>query len=197
MITMASFYYKDMEFEVPESVYYPREDSMLAANILESEDLRDKLVLEIGCGTGFLSVLMAKKGAVVTATDVNQEAVEISRANAHTNNVELKPFLSDLFNEVEGKFDVIVFNPPYLPVEEGESDETYAGGTTGRETIERFIEYLPMYLSEKGTVFLVISSLTGEEEVKSLFEAQNMTADVIVKEKVPWEELILLKAQRQ
>ncbi len=193
MINIEKFYHENMEFEVPGSVYYPREDSLLMAKIIENANIHGS-VLEIGCGSGFLSILLAKRDASVTAVDVNKEAIEASQLNCDTNNVEIKLFLSDLFEKVEGKFDVIVFNPPYLPVEEGETDETYAGGSTGRETIERFVLEVKKHLNPNGTVYLVISSLTGEAEVKKLFEKEGLTVETAAKEKVPWEELIIIKA---
>src|SRR3989338_1117492 len=119
------FYYGRVELDVPERVYYPREDSELLAKVIDSLDLKGKAVLETGCGSGFLSILMAKKCADVTAVDINTEAVEITGKNAAANGAKINTFISDLFSAVGGTFDIIVFNPPYLPVEEGENDTTY------------------------------------------------------------------------
>ena len=191
---MPKFYHGEMEFEVPESVYYPREDSELLANHIESLELHGKSVLEAGCGSGFLSIMAAKHGAKVTSVDINEEAVETTRANAETNQVQLNAFKSDLFSSVEGKFDLIIFNPPYLPVEPEEKDPTYAGGATGRETIERFAAGVKSHLNPAGRVLIVISSLTGEKEVIELFEKQGMKISIASREKIPWEELIVILA---
>ena len=191
------YYYKDMEFDVPEDVYYPREDSELLAKTLESMELKSKNVLEMGSGCGFLSILMAKRGASVTAVDINEDAVNATKENARKNSAEILAHVSDMFGNVRGKFDTIVFNPPYLPVGEDEDDETYAGGTTGREIIEMFVSYVPSYLKENGTVIIVISSLTGEGEVISLFGQAGMEAYTVAKEKVSWEELIVIEASKE
>lgn len=189
------FYYGEMVFDVPESVYYPREDSLLLAKAIENLDLHDKTAFEIGCGCGFLSILMAKTGANVTAVDINPVAVEITKKNAKANKVTLEARKSDLFLDIEGKFELIIFNPPYLPTEEGEDDKTYAGGTSGRETIERFIADVKKHLVPNGAVLIVISSLTGEAETIKLFSNQKLAAKVMAREKVPWEELIVIEAQ--
>ncbi len=188
------FYYSDITLEVPEGVYYPREDSELMAKTIEKIDLTGKKLLEIGCGSGFLSILTAKKGADVTAVDTNPDAVEITRNNAETNNVRMDVIHSDLFKKVPDKFDIIIFNPPYLPVEEGEDDITYAGGKTGRDVIEKFIDKISGHLKPDGTVLLLISSLTGEKETIQLFAKQRMKTEIIARAKIPWEELIVIKA---
>ena len=185
------FYHGDIILDVPETVYYPREDSLLLAKALENESLKKK-VLEIGCGSGFLSIVMAKKGAEVTAVDGSKDAVEATRLNAKKNDVSLTCFGSDLFSSVTSKFDLIVFNPPYLPDES--NDATYSGGKTGRKVIEKFIKQVKEYLNKNGRVLLLISSLTGEKEVLSLFHACGFKTKIVTREKIPWEELMVIEA---
>ncbi len=191
------FYYKQMEFEVPEGVYYPREDSLLLAKAVERLKLKGAATLEVGCGCGFLSVLLSKKRASVTAVDVNPEAVETARINSERNKARVNCLVSDLFSNINGKFDLIIFNPPYLPTEEGEKDPAYSGGRSGRDTIGKFVAGAKNHLKPKGGVLLLISSLTGEKEVIELFRKQGMKAAAIEKEKIPWEELIVLGARQE
>lgn len=191
------FYYGDITIEVPEKIYYPREDSELMAGVIKTLDIRGKQVLEVGCGSGFLSILLAKKGARVTAIDINPVAVETAKKNAKANSVLVDCFESDLFEKVKNKFDLIVFNPPYLPVEEGEDDITYAGGKTGRDVIEKFSISVRSHLSDKGHILLLISSLTGEKETIRLLEKRGMKTKIVGREKIPWEELIIISAWRR
>ena len=188
------FYYKSLILEVPEGIYYPREDSLLMAKIIENMPIHNGKVLEMGCGSGFLSILTAKRWFDVTAVDINENAIETTKSNAKQTAVNVVAFKSDLFSSVKEKFDIIVFNPPYLPVEEGENDKTYAGGKTGRETVEKFISTVKRHLKPNGIVLLLISSLTGEKEVIELFEKQKMKTTIIAREKIPWEELIIIRA---
>jgi release factor glutamine methyltransferase len=189
------YFYKDITLDVPESVYYPREDAEMLAKCLEDMDLRHKNCLEVGCGSGLLSIIMAKNGAFVIATDINPEAVYATQKNADNNKVRLIAFVSDLFEKVNGTYDLVVFNPPYLPVDEWETDAVYAGGKTGRDIIERFVKDVKKYLNPGGSVLMLISSLTGEKEVIDLFKKHGLKTKIIAREKIPWEELIVIEAK--
>lgn len=194
------FYHRSLVFEVPENVYYPREDSLLLAKTIETMDLEDKKVLEVGCGSGFLSVLMAKNGARVTAVDINKNAVEATMKNASKNNVKIGCYISDIFSTVRGKYDIIVFNPPYLPEGDESSQKDiknqWNGGPTGREVAVRFIENIENFLNKDGTVLMVISSLTDEKKVVNTFKKNRFRVSSITREKISWEELIVIRAEK-
>lgn len=190
------FFYKDLVLEVPDSVYYPREDSLLLARILEKE--KPGSILDMGCGSGFLSILMARKNpdSMITSVDINKEAVKATIDNAEKSNVKVKALVSDLFCFVDGSFDLIVFNSPYLPVDKKEiNDITYSGGQTGREVIEKFITQAKNHLNKNGKILLLISSLTNENAVLNAFRNSGFSAKVVAREKVPWEELIIIEAR--
>ncbi len=192
------YFYKDIELDVPETVYCPREDSELLAKVLESTPLKDKRVLEIGCGSGLLSILMSKKGAHVTAVDINEDAVEITKINAERNDTKISALVSDMFEKVKGRFDLIVFNPPYLPIGEDDvEDVTYSGGSSGREIIEIFLDTAPEYLNMAGNLIFAISSLTDEGEVLHLIKEAGLHPRIIARQKIPWEELIVVEAHLQ
>lgn len=188
------FYHKSMEFDVPDNVYEPREDSLLLAEILEKEDLAGKKCLDMGSGCGFLSILMAKQGAEVIAADINKDAVEVTRNNASRNNALLTAVRSDLFENVKDEYDLIVFNAPYLPSEEKEKDEqTYYGGPTGRAVIERFLVYAKQFLKPEGKILLLFSTLTGEDEITEKAQKEGFTARSTIRQKVPWESLVVVE----
>jgi release factor glutamine methyltransferase len=189
------FFYKDLVLEVPETVYYPREDSLLLAKIIEDEGMEERKILDMGTGSGFLSILMAKSNADVTAADINKEALQVAERNAKINNAEIKTIHSDLFEKIEEKFDLIVFNPPYLP-EKMYKDIQYHGGKGGRKVIQKFINKAADHLRESGKILLLISSITGEKEVKELFETHGYKTKILARQKVPWEELIVVEAKR-
>ncbi len=185
------FYYNNIELEVPDSVYCPREDSVLMAKAIENLCLKDKKILDMGCGSGFLSILMAMDNNV-TAADINEKAVKVAKENARKNNAEVKTVESDLFSSIKESFDVIVFNSPYLPTEE--NDITYSGGRSGRDTIEKFIIGAKNHLNKGGIILLLISSLTGKKEVIGLFEKNGFKAEINSRKKIPWEELMIIEA---
>jgi 16S rRNA G1207 methylase RsmC len=73
--------------------------------------------LDLGAGTGYVGLYLAQRGWQVDAVDVSPRAVELTRANALANGVTLAVYVSDLFDQVQGTFDVIAFNAPMRPDE--------------------------------------------------------------------------------
>lgn len=188
------YFYKGLELEIPDSVYCPREDSELLAEAVEQQDLRGRKCLDMGCGSGLLAIIAARKGAAVTAADVNPGAAKITGENSAGNGAEVRAVFSDLFSGVHGTFDLIVFNPPYLPAEGAEKkDLAYYGGRDGREVITKFLLQAKKFLKRKGRIFLLISTVTGEKEVLELALKNGYSARQLARRKVPWEELIVLE----
>ena len=189
--------YKGIVIYTHPNVYEPAEDTFLLAENLDIQR-RDE-VLEIGTGTGFITVLAAQKSKKVTATDINEDAVKCALKNTITNrtyNVELKQ--GNLFEPVKGeKFDLILFNTPYLPTEEDEKldDELNAafdGGLEGRETIDKFIGEVKDYLNEGGRVQLVQSSLSDNEKTIQKLEKLGFEASITASEKCFFEEIVVI-----
>ncbi|HVO77433.1 MAG TPA: HemK2/MTQ2 family protein methyltransferase [Methanomassiliicoccales archaeon] len=147
-----------LQIEECEHVYPPREDSLLLLECIEVR--RGERVLEMGSATGIVSIHCAKAGAKVTAVDVNPYAVSCTRNNAERNALEIETFHSDLFVDVPGKFDVMIINPPYLPVaEKGDIEASWAGGEDGTKVLERFLIEAPAHLEKGGRIYVLMSSL--------------------------------------
>jgi release factor glutamine methyltransferase len=73
-------------------------------------------VLELGAGSGLISIYCSKQGAIVTASDISKNATDHLHKNATINNVQLNIVLSDLFERLNpSDFDLIIINPPYYP----------------------------------------------------------------------------------
>ncbi len=187
-----------LKLKVRESVYEPREDSFLIAKVLEEElnGQKIKSVLEIGCGSGLLSIIAAKRGCDVLAADINPAAVECMKQNAELNKIKIKTVLSNLFENVEGKFNLVIFNPPYLPEEQTENSRTWAGGRN-LEIITRFIKEVKNYLADNGKILIVISSLSNPEAVLNHFSDNGFKAEIISEQKIPWEKLLVICARRK
>ncbi len=123
----------------------------------ENPDLR---FLEIGSGSG-IHLETAKKLGVkqknIFSVDINHNAV------LHCQSLGFNCIYSDLFENVSGKFDLIIFNPPYLPLDSKEDSESAlatTGGESGSEVINRFLKEAKNYLNKDGKIFLITSSLT-------------------------------------
>ena len=151
--------YKDgLDIAEDPEVYPPSEDSIL---LTESLDIRiGEKVLEIGTGSGIVSIQCALNGADVVCGDINPRAVALAKRNAAANGVDIDVRETDVYSNIEGRFDTIVFNLPYLPVEdEGELAKAWSGGPDGLGPLPRLLEGAPEHLLPDGRVVVVVSSL--------------------------------------
>jgi release factor glutamine methyltransferase len=175
-----------------EEVYQPAEDTFLLLRAALSEARPADSALEIGCGSGFISQELSPKVSRLLATDINPHAVRVARARG------IEVIRADLFRGVKGKFDLILFNAPYLPTLPEERtgqwiDRALDGGESGRQTVDRFIEDLVGHLRPGGRALLLISSLTGLAEVRGTAKAAGLTAEVVADEGCFFERLYVLR----
>ena len=175
-----------------EDVYQPAEDTYLLLRAALAEARAGTLALEIGCGSGFISQELACKVARLIATDINPHAVRAAR----TRGIEV--IRADLFRGIKGKFDLILFNPPYLPTLPEERtgqwiDYALDGGESGRQTVDRFLKDLIGHLRPEGRALLLISSLTGLTDVQGTAAASGLTAEVVADEGCFFERLYVLR----
>ena len=151
-----------IEIEIGPEVYNPSDDSYLLLKVVDVSP--EERFLEIGAGTGLLSIHAAKLGARVTAADFNPHAVECTKRNAAKNSVRIDTVKSDLFEKVQGNYDVIVFNPPYLPGATTSTswiERAWSGGDEGSETAVKFLNDAWKHLSPGGRIFIILSSVGG------------------------------------
>ena len=175
-----------------DEVYPPAEDTFLLLRVSLSEARPADSVLEIGCGSGLISQELRPKVFHLLATDINPHAARAARAKG------IEVIRADLFNGIKGKFDLILFNAPYLPTRPEERtgywiDRALDGGESGRETVDRFIAGLSRHLLPGGRALLLISSLTGLGEVREAAAAAELSAEVVVEEGCFFERLYVLR----
>jgi release factor glutamine methyltransferase len=184
-------HFGDLIFDVNDDVYEPAEDSFLFAENLGVQ--AGESVLDLGTGSGILAVTAAQKAAHVVAVDLNPYAIRCAKDNAKLNYISSKmAFLQgDLFSAFQTgvRFDLVLFNAPYLPSEAGEEatwiGRSWAGGANGRLVVDRFISEVPAYLKADGRVLLMQSTLTGVEETIKAFAEQGLKAAVVATQQCP------------
>ena len=176
--------YKDIWFYVHEQVYEPREDSFLIADNLKVD--KGERVLDLGAGCGILGILAAKQGAEVVATDINPYAVRCARINAEMQKVKIDARQGFLFEPVQNeKFDLILFNPPYLKVKE-KPKEWIDYSYSSSETLNKFLRQYKAHLTQNGRAMVINSSLSGIE----------VKGKILDKKKLPFEEIFLVELER-
>ncbi len=173
------------------AVYHPREDTDLLARTLRAIKLSDLRVLDMGTGSGALALECARRGAKVTAVDIDERAVAVTDALLKREGVQAPVFQSDLFSNVAERYDLIIFNPPYLPSEGAILDRAVDGGWCGRDIIEKFLEAMPEHLREGGCSLLLVSSLNNPQDLAKRFPTLSFTP--IETEKLFFETLTILK----
>ncbi len=183
-------YRPDYDIKERDDVYPPSDDSIL---LIESLKVRPgERILEIGCGSGVVSVHCAKNGCTVTSVDINPSAVECTKENAQLNDVDIDVRESDLFQNVPERFDTIVFNLPYLPViDESEFAKAWSGGEDGMGPLPRLMTESKDHLYENGRVVVVVSSLMDQNKLNALL--LNYEVEKLVEVPLFFEKLEVLE----
>jgi release factor glutamine methyltransferase len=168
-----------------EEVYEPREDSHLLEKYVRK--LAKGRVLEIGIGSG-IQIKAALAGAdSVLGVDINQKAVDLCKDKIKSKKVTF--LRSDLFSNVSGKFDIIIFNAPYLPDDEASKDVALDGGKEGHEIIGRFLAEAKNFLKKDGIILLVFSSFTNKGEVDRLIAENNFKREELERIHISFEDI--------
>jgi release factor glutamine methyltransferase len=175
-------------------VYPIEEDTLLLLKAALSECRPGERVIEFGCGSGHIAYHLSQI-ADVLATDINPFAVRA----AQTLGIEV--VRADLFAGICGQFDLIIFNPPYLPTAPGERMDDWLeyaldGGLDGKAVIARFIEGVGRVMAYGGRFLLLVSSLTGVREVIRMIEKAGFCTEQVAQSRVEGEELVVLLAKQ-
>lgn len=172
--------YLGLDLHVPEQVFAPTPTSDLLGHEVRGRVMPGHRVLDMGCGAGANAILAAQITEHVVAVDVNPRAVEATRANAERNDVQnrVTVFQSDLFDEVDGDFDVIIFDPPFRwfeprnVLERAVTDENY-------HSLARFMDEAPGRLRPSGEVLVFFGTSGDVGHLGRLVDRAGLTAKVI------------------
>ncbi|MBU0461354.1 MAG: methyltransferase, partial [Nanoarchaeota archaeon] len=152
-------------------MYEPQEDSYLILSQVRKFVKKGDAVLEIGTGSGLLAEEAAKRVKNVLAVDINKDAVAYCKKRIKNKKITFRT--SDLFSSVKGKFDLIIFNPPYLPRDEGEPEDmsvALAGGKHGYEVLGNFLSEAADHLTPKGRILILFSDRTNKAKVEAFIK---------------------------
>lgn len=186
-------FFMGMEFEVNENVLVPRPDTEILVEEVMKDGAAGASILDLCTGSGciILSLLKYVNESSGTGTDISGAALEIAGRNAEKNGIHAHFMRSDLFEAVEGKYDVITSNPPYirsrdiegLMPEVRDHDPRLAldGGEDGLGFYRRIVKDAPAYLNPAGRIYLEIGYDQGEQ-VKEMFMDRGFKDAEIIKD---------------
>ncbi|NOY11015.1 MAG: methyltransferase [Archaeoglobi archaeon] len=174
-----------------QNVYEPAEDSELLLECALKEVRKSDSVLEVGTGSGFVSYFLQERCSFLLATDINPHAARCARSFG------IECVVTDLARGIRRRFDLILFNPPYLRLEDWERrgdwlEKAIDGGKDGVEVTVRFLEEIADNLSENGRI-IIISSSTTFDPLKDYLSRSKYEWEIVGKKKLFFEELYALK----
>ncbi len=178
-------------------MYSPAEDShFLAEEVkkhLSTIPLKEKQkvkILDMGSGSGIQAETCIKAGIqkknIITA-DIDEKSLD------HLKSKGFKAIHSNLFSKIKQKFDLIIFNPPYLPEHPKEKGKDTSGGKKGYETILRFLKEAKNHLKKQGKILLLFSSLSKPRIIKQY--AKKEYTIIEIRKKLFFEELYIFELQ--
>lgn len=155
-----------IRFQVDERVLIPRPDTETLVEAGLGVDARRFLDICTGCGCVAAAVAAHKPGAEITASDVSPDALDVCRSNFESGGFGVSTVLSDGFDQIDGMFDCILSNPPYLSDKEwnneygdgwSEPPSALRAGVDGLDVIRRIVADSVEHLAPRGHLFVEAS----------------------------------------
>lgn len=193
--------YEDIEVLVHPDVFPPHLtlSTKVLLDFIQPLDFKENTFLELGCGSGIISLYAAKKGAIVTATDINKTALEYLKKAALKNNLSLELTFSDLFGNLQNRqFDHIFINPPYYPKKPKNTKEHAWFCGTDFEYFKKLFGQLPTYISEGSKVYMILSEDCKIDTIQGIASSKGLFFEQVQQKKVLGEiNLIYLIKMQQ
>lgn len=189
-------------FTVRPTVFNPADfiSSKVFISYIKTLDLAGKLILDMGSGSGVVSIIAASKGAECVAADINPVAIRCITENALQNNFsgEVTAIESDLFeslrNIYQSKYDIIFFNPPYYKGNPTNNFERAFKGGPNLEVINRFLDDAKNFLAPEGRLCLLVSSDMDLDDMYSRIKTAGYDYKILQTNKKPFETFYIIEA---
>ncbi len=191
--------FKGLQLKVFTGVFHPGFffSSKLLVKWLLTQSINRKRILELGAGSGLLSLIAAKNGAIVSASDVNPAAIENVRFNAQRNNVSITLLHSDLFDDIPATqvFDIIIINPPYYPKNPVNDYEKawYCG--EDHSYFKKLFSQLKER-SDKEHYYMILADVCDVNKIKHIASTNSFELKEIYKKRNFWENNFIFSIDR-
>lgn len=181
------------KFEIDKRVLIPRfeTEELIEKTINYLKSFPDNVkIIDLGTGSGCIAITLKKllPRASITAVDISEQALEVARVNASNLKADITFIKSDMLDGVDGTFDVIISNPPYIAYDEeimkivknNEPKQALYAANEGLYYYEQILKNCPKYLQNKFLIAFEIGQTQGEK-IKSLAYKylDNITVDIV------------------
>ena len=183
IINKQNFY--GLDFYVDENVLIPRFDTeVLVEKILKDNKDNNFQILDLCTGSGAIAISLKKLGKYksVKALDISEKALDIAKKNSNLNETTIDFICSDMFEKINGKFDIIISNPPYIPsrdiedlsleVKDYEPKLALDGLEDGLYFYRIIAKEAKAYLKENGKIYLEIG-YNQAKDIREIFKEYN------------------------
>lgn len=176
-------------------IYTPAEDSFLLSTCLKkylSSKNKNLKILDMGSGSGIQAQTCRKSGfSNILCADINKYTVKkLKKQN-------FKAVHSNLFSNIKQKFDLIIFNPPYLPEHRYDKKPDTTAGKKGNEIIINFLKQAANHLNSNATILLLFSSASQPNLIKQKAKELNYSCELIKKKNLFFEKLFVYKTKKK
>jgi release factor glutamine methyltransferase len=190
--------YKGISLVVPPQVFHPGffSSTKLLLNYVASQPLKQYSLLELGAGSGLISMYAARYGAQVTASDINSVAIRYLHQNTSLNKLSIHIVHSDLFDDIPVQtFDYIIINPPYYKKQpKTESDYAWYCGSNG-EYFKQLFHHLSIYTHSLTKVFITLCSGCDIQMIREMALENQVTLTCVQKTRNLVEENFIFRIE--
>ncbi|AEH61122.1 methylase [Methanosalsum zhilinae DSM 4017] len=196
---MIEIEYQKSVVKLADNVYEPAEDSFLLADAVLQYAYDGMRIIEIGTGTGIVSAVIRANlnPEMIIATDINPYAARCAKGNG------IDVIRTDLFKGIKRLpiFDLIIFNPPYLPTDdekiEGWLNYAFDGGISGNDTVEDFLDNAGYYMSDDSSILMVTSSLADIKHIMNNMKDKDLCPEIVASTRYFFEEIVIIRATKK
>lgn len=179
------YHHNNVKIRVLPSVFHPGifHSSITLLEYLQASPVENRKILELGAGSGLIAISMAKRGAKVSASDINPNAIRALKESMESNNVFMSLFQSDVFQNIPpDTYDFILVNPPYFNKNPKDMwDQAFYCGKNF-EFFDRFFRDLLQYIDPGSTVLMILNEHCELKTIEKI--ALNFGFQMVLKSKI-------------
>lgn len=192
-----SYTYEGIEVEISSQVFPPHFtiSTKILLEYIKPLNITGKTFLELGCGSGIISLFAASKGAQVTASDINKVAIDALKVASIKNKLNIEVLYSDLFESLaEQQFDYIIINPPYYPkAPQNDKERAWFCGENF-EYFEKLFVQLQKHIAPN--TWMILSENCEIEHIKQLAKNNRLSFQLISQKSVVKEKNYIFSIQQ-